>query len=98
MAHNSLACAPIIDFGTEEQKEEYLPRMCRGAVGCFALSEPESGSDAAGIKTGAVKKGGAYILNGTKSMGYQRSRGGSRRGFRKDRQDETKRRGHGIYH
>ena len=67
MAHNSLACAPIIDFGTEEQKEEYLPRMCRGAVGCFALSEPESGSDAAGIKTSAVKKGGVYILNGTKS-------------------------------
>ncbi len=67
MAHNSLACAPIIDFGTEEQKEEYLPRMCRGAIGCFALSEPESGSDAAGIKTGAVKKDGVYILNGTKS-------------------------------
>lgn len=67
MAHNSLACVPIIDFGTEEQKEEYLPRMCRGAVGCFALSEPESGSDAAGIKTGAEKKGGVYILNGTKS-------------------------------
>ena len=67
MAHNSLACAPIIDFGTEEQKEEYLPRMCRGAVGCFALSEPESGSDAAGIKASAVRKGGAYILNGTKS-------------------------------
>ncbi len=67
MSHNSLACVPIIDFGTEEQKEEYLPRMCRGAVGCFALSEPESGSDAAGIKTGAEKKGGVYILNGTKS-------------------------------
>ncbi len=67
MSHNSLACVPIIDFGTEEQKEQYLPRMCRGAVGCFALSEPESGSDAAGIKTGAVKKGGVYILNGTKS-------------------------------
>lgn len=67
MAHNSLACAPIIDFGTEEQKEEYLPRMCRSAIGCFALSEPESGSDAAGIKASAVKKGGVYILNGTKS-------------------------------
>ncbi|MYB26604.1 MAG: acyl-CoA dehydrogenase [Candidatus Dadabacteria bacterium] len=67
MAHNSLACAPIIDFGTEEQKEEYLSRMCRGAIGCFALSEPESGSDAAAIKTSAVKKGGVYILNGTKS-------------------------------
>lgn len=67
MAHNSLACAPIIDFGTEEQKEECLPRMCRSAIGCFALSEPESGSDAAGIKASAVKKGGVYILNGTKS-------------------------------
>ena len=67
MAHNSLACAPIIDFGTGEQKEEYLSRMCRGAIGCFALSEPESGSDAAGIKASAVKEGGSYILNGTKS-------------------------------
>lgn len=67
MAHNSLACAPIIDFGTEEQKEKYLPRMGRSAIGCFALSEPESGSDAAGIKTSALKKGGVYILNGTKS-------------------------------
>ena len=67
MAHNSLACAPIIDFGTEEQKEKYLPRMCRDAIGCFALSEPESGSDAAGIKASAVKKGGVHILDGTKS-------------------------------
>ena len=67
ITHNSLACAPIIDFGTGEQKEEYLPRMCRDAIGCFALSEPESGSDAAGIKTGAVREGGVYILNGTKS-------------------------------
>ena len=67
MVHNSLACAPIIDFGTEEQKEEYLPQMSRSAIGCFALSEPESGSDAAAIKTGAVKKEEVYILNGTKS-------------------------------
>ena len=67
MAHNSLACASIIDFGTEGQKERYLPRMSRGSIGCFALSEPESGSDAASLKTSAAKKDGAYILNGTKS-------------------------------
>ena len=67
MVHNSLACAPIIDFGTEEQKEECLSQMSRSAIGCFALSEPESGSDAASLKTTAVRKDGAYILNGTKS-------------------------------
>ena len=67
MAHNSLGCAPIVDFGTAEQKEKYLPRLCRNAIGCFALSEPGSGSDAAGIKTFAEKKDGAYLLNGTKS-------------------------------
>ena len=67
MAHNSLACASIIDFGTERQKERYLPQMSRGSIGCFALSEPESGSDAASLKTSAVRKDGAYILNGTKS-------------------------------
>ena len=67
MAHNSLACAPIIDFGTEEQKEKYLPQMSRSSIGCFALSEPESGSDAASLKTSAAKKDGVYILNGTKS-------------------------------
>ncbi len=68
MAHNSLACSPINSFGTEEQKSKYLSDLATGKnLGCFALSEPESGSDAASINTTAVKKGSEYILNGTKS-------------------------------
>lgn len=68
MAHNSLACAPVLDFGTEEQKSRYLPGLSRGnVVGCFALSESESGSDAASIRTSAVKKDGHYVVNGVKS-------------------------------
>ncbi len=68
MAHNSLACSPINEFGNEEQKIKYLPDLATGKkIGCFALSEPESGSDAASINTTAVKNGKEYILNGTKS-------------------------------
>ncbi len=68
MAHNSLGCAPILDFGTEEQKKKYLPGLSRGGViGCFALSESESGSDAASIRTSAVREGDHYVVNGVKS-------------------------------
>ena len=68
MAHNSLTCSPILDFGTEEQKKKYLPALSGGnTIGCFALSEPESGSDAASIRTTAEFKDGHYIINGTKS-------------------------------
>ena len=68
MAHNSLACSPINEFGSEEQKMKYLPDLASGKkIGCFALSEPESGSDAASITTTAVKNGKEFILNGTKS-------------------------------
>ena len=67
-AHNSLTCSPIIDFGTDGQKEKYLPDLsCGKKLGCFALSEPEAGSDAASIKTTAVKEGKHYIINGLKS-------------------------------
>lgn len=66
-AHNSLACNPIIDFGTYEQKSRYLPDLASvKKLGCFALSEPEAGSDAVSIKTSAAKSGDHYILNGTK--------------------------------
>ena len=67
MVHNSLACGPILEFGTEEQKKKYLPALCGGGLGCFSLSEPESGSDAASITAGAVKKDGRYVVNGIKS-------------------------------
>ncbi|HSG32559.1 MAG TPA: acyl-CoA dehydrogenase [Thermodesulfobacteriota bacterium] len=67
-AHNSLACSPIVYFGTEQQKQKYLTDLASGTkLGCFALSEPEAGSDATSIKTTAVKKEKHYIINGLKS-------------------------------
>ncbi|MDH3198898.1 MAG: acyl-CoA dehydrogenase [Candidatus Krumholzibacteria bacterium] len=66
-AHNSLACGPIVLMGSEEQKRKYLPAMASGeAIGAFCLTEPQAGSDAAGIKTRAVRKGDKYLLSGTK--------------------------------
>lgn len=58
----------IYRWGSEEQKKHYLPRLCRGEIlGCFALTEPEAGSDAAGIKTQARAQGDGWVLNGTKT-------------------------------
>jgi alkylation response protein AidB-like acyl-CoA dehydrogenase len=66
-AHNSLACGPIVIMGSEEQKRKYLPAMASGeTIGAFCLTEPQAGSDAAGIKTRAVRKGDKYLLSGTK--------------------------------
>lgn len=66
--HNSIGCHAIEKFGTEEQKQKYLPQMTRGELlGAFALTEPNAGSDAASIKTKAVKNGNYYVLNGTKA-------------------------------
>ncbi|GHO52308.1 acyl-CoA dehydrogenase family protein [Ktedonobacter robiniae] len=63
----SLAMYPIYAFGSEEQKEHWLPRMARGEViGCFGLTEPDFGSEAAGMRTSARRDGDEYILNGTK--------------------------------
>jgi butyryl-CoA dehydrogenase len=67
--NNSLACHPIQAFGTREQKERFLPALARGEkLGCYCLSEPGSGSDAAAMKTRAVKKGGSWVLNGVKNF------------------------------
>jgi butyryl-CoA dehydrogenase len=67
--HNSLACDPLLIFGTEEQKNKYLTPMARGEkIGCFCLTEPEAGSDAANQRTTAVLKGDKYILNGSKQF------------------------------
>jgi len=64
---NSLVCQPIAMFGTEEQKRRYLPDLATGkAIGAFALTEPEAGSDAAAIRTKAVRDGDYYIITGTK--------------------------------
>src|SRR5579864_8069749 len=61
----SLAMFPIWAFGSEEQKQRWLPRMAQGEViGCFGLTEPDFGSNPAGMLTRAVKDGDSYILNG----------------------------------
>ncbi|GAA0605529.1 acyl-CoA dehydrogenase AcdA [Virgibacillus siamensis] len=66
-AHLSLASWPIYKYGNEEQKKTFLHRLATGeALGAYALSEPGSGSDAAGMKTVAKKDGDDYILNGNK--------------------------------
>ncbi len=67
-AHTSLCCQPIFDFGTEDQKKKYLPRLCSGElIGAFGLTEPNAGTDAAGQQTIAEKdKNGNYIINGSK--------------------------------
>ena len=66
---NSLVCFGIENFGKEETKQKYLVPLAKGEkLGAFCLSEPGSGSDAAGMKTTAVLKGDHYILNGTKNF------------------------------
>jgi acyl-CoA dehydrogenase len=65
--HNTVACEPIVLFGSDEQKREWLPRMASGELtGAFALTEPSSGSDAAALKTSAKRFGDEYVINGTK--------------------------------
>jgi alkylation response protein AidB-like acyl-CoA dehydrogenase len=65
--HNSLVGAIISKYGTEEQKERYLPKLASGEmIGAFALTEPGGGSDAANLKLKATRVGDKYILNGTK--------------------------------
>jgi butyryl-CoA dehydrogenase len=67
--NNSLVCEPILKFGSDAQKQAWLPALATGQkLGCFALSEPEAGSDAAAQKTTAVLSGDRYILNGTKNF------------------------------
>jgi len=66
--NNSLYCDPVMKFGTDEQKREFLIPYARGEkLGCFGLTEPEAGSDAAAQKTVAVKKGDEYVINGSKN-------------------------------
>ncbi|MDI3328607.1 MAG: acyl-CoA dehydrogenase family protein [Alicyclobacillaceae bacterium] len=66
-AHNGIGSVGIVELGNEEQKRRFLPKMATGEwLGAFALSEPEAGSNAAGIRTRAERKGDRYILNGMK--------------------------------
>ena len=67
--HNSVACMPILRYGTDAQKERFLRPMARGELlGAFALSEPQAGSDAANLRTRAKRDGGEYVLNGVKQF------------------------------
>ena len=66
--NNSLVCYGIEAYGTEEQKQKYLPKLATGDwIGAFCLSEPEAGSDATSQSTTAIDKGDYYLLNGTKN-------------------------------
>lgn len=66
--HTSLTSLAVLDFGTEDQKEKWLPALATGeSIGAFALTEPEAGSDVSGIATTASKVEGGYRLNGTKT-------------------------------
>jgi butyryl-CoA dehydrogenase len=63
----SLVCSGILKWGTEEQKQKYLPKLCSGEwLGCFGLTEPDTGSDAANQKTRAKKTDGGWVINGAK--------------------------------
>ena len=65
--HNSLVCAPLIKFGSEALKRIWLPRLASGEIlGAYCLTEPNSGSDAASLRTRAVKQGSDYVIDGTK--------------------------------
>ncbi len=66
-AHNSLCTGHILEFGSEEQKQKYLPKLASGEwIGAWGLTEPNTGSDAGRMKTVAEKQGDYYVINGTK--------------------------------
>jgi glutaryl-CoA dehydrogenase len=65
---SSLVMYPIYKFGSQEQKDKYLPELALGEqIGCFGLTEPDHGSDPSGMKTNAALKNGDYVLNGSKN-------------------------------
>ena len=65
---SSLVMHPIFKYGTQEQKDRFLPELAKGnLIGCFGLTEPDHGSDPSGLKTRAILKGDYYILNGSKN-------------------------------
>lgn len=67
--NNSLVCAGVLAFGSDEQKKQYLTPMAKGEkLGCFCLTEPQAGSDASSLRTRAVLEGNQWVLNGTKQF------------------------------
>ncbi len=68
-ANASLSVGPILNFGTEAQKQHYLPKLASGEyLGCYALTEPESGSDAGSLRTTARREGDHYVVDGAKQF------------------------------
>ena len=64
---NGIGCPPISRFGTQEQRQRWLPKVARGEIRfCLGITEPDGGSDVANIKTTAIRKGVKYIVNGSK--------------------------------
>lgn len=67
--HNSVACMPILKFGTDAQKDQWLPKLATGQMlGAFCLTEPQAGSDAAALTTRADRDGDNYVINGVKQF------------------------------
>lgn len=67
--HSSVGCVPILKFGTEEQKQRFLPKLASGEwIGGFALTEPQAGSDASNLKTRARRDGDHYVIDGAKQF------------------------------
>lgn len=75
--HNSVGCGPILGFGTEAQKDEYLPRLASGEmIGAFCLTEPQAGSEANNLKTRAIERDGQWVLSGAKQFTTNGARAG----------------------
>lgn len=67
--HNSVGCGPVLNYGTDEQKQTWLARLASGeAIGCFCLTEPQAGSEAHNLRTRAVLENGEWVLNGAKQF------------------------------
>ena len=78
----NLVMWPILHYGSEEQKDRWLPLLQQGkALGCFGLTEPDFGSNPAGMRTRAVKDGDSFVLNGEKNLDHERHRGRRRPGL-----------------
>tara|TARA_R110000796_G_scaffold248117_5_gene374451 strand:- start:13410 stop:14561 length:1152 start_codon:yes stop_codon:yes gene_type:complete len=67
--HNSVGCGPVLNYGTDEQKQTWLAKLASGeAIGCFCLTEPQAGSEAHNLRTRAVLENGEWVLNGAKQF------------------------------
>jgi len=75
--HNSVGCGPVLQYGSQAQKDTWLTRLASGEViGCFALTEPQAGSEANNLKTRAVLDGDHWVLNGSKQFASNAKRAG----------------------